>query len=172
MHTFFPRCLSCSRPLPQAASGRAMSGASRVSRQRWHRGPGFRHKAALRQRLLAQQRDQQRAPSLGETRSPAAGGSPGASAGAPGTSAVTSSSVLAGIVSSAAPPTLSSHNVATATASHSRAARSGALMRVRCHCQPARLVILKPCSIQARRPYQPASLASGGRSVRISQGSL
>jgi hypothetical protein len=55
---------------------------------------------------------------------------------------------------------------------HSRAARSGSRMRVRCHCQPARLVILHPCSIQARSPYQAASLASGGRSVSISQGSF
>ena len=30
---------------------------------------------------------------------------------------------------------------------------------------------LKPCSIQARRPYQPASPASGGKSVRINHGS-
>ena len=44
------------------------------------------------------------------------------------------------------------------------AARSGLVMCVRCHCQPARFVIVKPCSIQARRPYQPALLASGGRS--------
>jgi hypothetical protein len=45
-------------------------------------------------------------------------------------------------------------------------------MRVRCHCQPARLVIFTPWSIQARRPYHPASLASGGSSVRSSQGAL
>jgi hypothetical protein len=31
---------------------------------------------------------------------------------------------------------------------------------------------LNCCSIQARRPYQPAALASGGKSVRISQGSV
>jgi hypothetical protein len=43
---------------------------------------------------------------------------------------------------------------------------------VRCHCQPARLMHLNCCSIQARSPYQPASLASGGRSVRISHGSV
>ena len=85
---------------------------------------------------------------------------------------MTSGTVLAGIVSSASPPTLSSHKVATATASHRRAARSGLVMWVRCHCQPARLVILKPCSIQARNPYQQAVLASGGRSVRINHGSL
>src|SRR5262249_56395982 len=65
------------------------------------------------------------------------------------------------------PPTLSSHSVATATANHRRAARSGWVIRVRCHCQPARLIHLNCCSIQARRPYQPASLASGGKSVRI-----
>lgn len=78
--------------------------------------------------------------------------------------AVTSSTVLLAMASSAAPPTLTSHKVATATASHSRAARAGCAMRVRCHCQPPRLVSLKLCSIQARRPYQAAVLASGGRS--------
>jgi hypothetical protein len=51
-----------------------------------------------------------------------------------------------------------------------RTARSGWVFRVRCHCQPARLRHFNCCSIQARNPYQPASLASGGRSVRISQG--
>ena len=86
--------------------------------------------------------------------------------------AVTSRSVRAGIASSAAPPTLSRHRVATATASHSRAARSGWVMRVRCHGQPARLMHVHGGAIQARRPYQPASLASGGKSVRISQGSV
>ena len=67
--------------------------------------------------------------------------------------------VLSGSVSSAIPPTLSSHNVATATANHSRAARCGSVMRVRCHCHPPRFVILKPCSIQALNPYQHASPA-------------
>ena len=62
---------------------------------------------------------------------------------------VTSSSVLAGMVSAAAPPTLSRHPVATATASHRRAARAGSRIRVRGHGQPARLVLCKPCSIQA-----------------------
>ena len=38
-------------------------------------------------------------------------------------------------------------------------------MRVRCHCQPPRLVSLKPCLIQARKPYPAAVLATGGRSV-------
>jgi hypothetical protein len=70
------------------------------------------------------------------------------------------------------PPTLSSQKVATATASHRRAARCGSVMRVRCHCQPARFVTLKPCSIQARSLYQHASLASGGKSVRIHHGSV
>src|SRR5205085_658685 len=64
-----------------------------------------------------------------------------------------------------------SQRVATATASQRRAARSGSVMRVRCHCQPARLISLKLCSIQVRRPYQATSHAAGGRSVRISQGS-
>jgi len=49
--------------------------------------------------------------------------------------------VLAGIVSSVAPPTLRNHKVAPATASHRRAARAGSVRRVRCHGQPARLVI-------------------------------
>ena len=70
------------------------------------------------------------------------------------------------------PPTLSSHKVETATASHRRAARCGSVMRVCCHCQPARFVTLKPCSIQARSPYQQAALAAGGRSVRINHGSV
>ena len=40
-------------------------------------------------------------------------------------------------------------------------------MRVRCHCQHkyAFLVSLKPCSIQARKPYHAAVLASRGKSV-------
>src|SRR6266481_5768913 len=92
--------------------------------------------------------------------------------GCRGTKAVTSGTVLAGIVSSASPPTLSSHRVATATASHRRAARSGFVIWVRCPCQPARFVIWKPCSLQARTPYQQAVLASGGRSGRINHGSL
>ena len=49
-----------------------------------------------------------------------------------------------------------------------QAARSGSVMRVRCHCQPPRLVTLNPCSIHARSPYQPASATSGGKSVRSS----
>ena len=43
---------------------------------------------------------------------------------------VTSSQVLTGMVASAAPPTLSRHHVATAPASHRRAARSGSRRRV------------------------------------------
>ena len=61
--------------------------------------------------------------------------------------------------------------VATATANHNRAARCGSVMRVRCHCQPPRLVILKPCSIQARKPYQHALPALGARSVSSNHGS-
>jgi hypothetical protein len=93
------------------------------------------------------------------------------SRGRPGHRAVTASHVLAGTVSSAAPPTRSNPHVATATASPNRAARAGSRRRVRCHGQPARLVIFKPGSIQARRPYPPAARAAGGRSVRLSQGS-
>jgi hypothetical protein len=37
---------------------------------------------------------------------------------------------------------------------------------------PARFVLFKPCSSHARRPYHPASLASGARSVRSSQEAL
>jgi hypothetical protein len=85
---------------------------------------------------------------------------------------VSGSSVLSGSVSSAAPPTLSNHNVATATTNHNRAARWGSLMRVRCHCQPPRFVIFKPGSIHARNPYQQASPALGARSVSNNHGSL
>src|SRR5262252_7200119 len=73
---------------------------------------------------------------------------------------------------SASPPTLSSHKVATATANHRRAARAGWVMWVCCPCQPARLVLLQPCAIQARTPYQQAVLASSGRSVRLNHGSV
>jgi hypothetical protein len=34
------------------------------------------------------------------------------------------------------------------------------------------LVIVTPCAIHARHPYQQAVLASGGRAVRITHGSL
>ena len=70
------------------------------------------------------------------------------------------------------PPTRSRHKVATATASHRRAARWGSVMRVRCHGQPARFVTLQPCASQARRPYQPASLAAGGTAVRLTPGAV
>ena len=69
-------------------------------------------------------------------------------------------------MAAAAPPTLSNHKVATATANHRRAARWGSVMRVRCHCQPARLVSWKPYSIHARKPYQHAAPAVGARYAR------
>ena len=68
--------------------------------------------------------------------------------------------VASPICKSASPPTLNIQYVAIATPSHRRSARSGSVMRVRCHCQPARFVILNPCSIQARIPYQQASQAA------------
>ena len=58
------------------------------------------------------------------------------------------------MVASASPPTLPTHNVATATARYKRAARSAAVICVRCHGQPARFVHLQPCAIQARMPYR------------------
>lgn len=76
-----------------------------------------------------------------------------------------------GIAASASPPTASSHQVAMAMANHSRSARSGSIMRVYCHCQPPCLIFLKPCSIQARKPYQQAPAVWGGRSVKINHGS-
>ena len=88
-----------------------------------------------------------------------------------GARAVTCRTELAGIVSSASPPTLSSHN------RHSDGQPQA--------CGPLRLAhvgalplpagafgILKPCSIQARNPYQQVVLASGSRSVRSNHGSL
>jgi hypothetical protein len=69
------------------------------------------------------------------------------------------------MVSSASPPTLSSHKVATATASHRRAARSGWVMWVRCHCQPARLVILK-LPIRSIDFYYPEFQAANALIVR------
>src|ERR1022692_1810458 len=83
----------------------------------------------------------------------------------------TSSIVSSGNAASASPPTDNNHHVATATASHSRSARAGSSMRVYCHCQPPLLIRLNPCSIQARKPYQQTSPASGGKSVRTNQGS-
>jgi len=61
--------------------------------------------------------------------------------GRSGHTPVPSSRVLTGMVSAAAPLTLSNPNVATATASPRRAARSGARLRVRGHGQPARFVL-------------------------------
>jgi hypothetical protein len=82
-----------------------------------------------------------------------------------------SSTVLTGIVSSAIPPTLSNHKVATATANHNRAARCGLVMRVCGHCHPPRLVIVKPGSIPVRSPYQQAVPALGAKSVSKTHGS-
>src|SRR5882724_11679851 len=171
---FLPAYMSLSLLLPAASSGLGQH----PHRQGWclrlrhrHCWPGFGDEAAQGQRGLVEQRHQDEVPTPAkDTHQPQAGGTP--RPGGAGTSTVTSGTVLAGTVASASPPTLSSHKVATATASHRRAARSGLVIWVRCHCQPARLVILKPCSIQARKPYQPAVLASGGRSVRINHGSL
>src|SRR5512144_2053092 len=81
-------------------------------------------------------------------------------AGAPGTGG----QVAAGTVASASPPTDSSHQVAIAMANHRRSARAGSSMRVYCHCQPPRLIRLKPCSIQVRNPYQQAWAACGDTS--------
>lgn len=72
---------------------------------------------------------------------------------------------------SASPPTSTRHTVAAATATHSRSARSGCSIRVRCHCHPPRLMTLNPCSIQLRNAYQRGSDAGAGRSVRTSQAS-
>jgi len=80
--------------------------------------------------------------------------------------------LLTGKVASALPPTLTTHKVATAMASQWRAARAGSVIWVCCHCQPPRLVSLKPLSIQARRAYQHTSACSGDRSVTISQASV
>src|SRR5918912_3162129 len=62
--------------------------------------------------------------------------------------------LLTGKLASAWPPTLTAHKVATAMANHSRSARAGSVILVWCHCQPPRLVSLKPPSIQLRIPYQ------------------
>lgn len=81
------------------------------------------------------------------------------------------SKLLAGKFSSASPPTLTTHKVATARANHNRLARLGFVILVLCHCQPPRLVCLKPHSSQARIAYQKASACSGRRSVTINQAS-
>ena len=174
MPIFLPSCMSLSLLPPEASSGLGQ----RQLRQgwgcllwHWDRRPWFGDEAAQGQRCLVEQGHQDQVPTpTKDTDQSQAGGTPRPRL--PGTRAVTSGTVLTGIVSSASPPTLRSHRVATATASHRRAARSGLVMWVRCHGQPARLVILKPCSIHARNPYQQAVLASGGRSVRITHGSL
>src|SRR5205085_2657902 len=72
---------------------------------------------------------------------------------------------------SASPPTLTTQRVATAMASQSRAARSGSVILVWCHCQPPRLMSLNPPSIQDRMPYHATWATSGGRSVSTNQGS-
>ena len=79
--------------------------------------------------------------------------------------------VLGGKVSSASPPPLTSHTVATAMASPRRAARSGGVRRVYGPCQPPRVVRFKPGSIQARNPYQQPSLPVGGKAVKMNPGS-
>ena len=77
----------------------------------------------------------------------------------------------AGCATSAAHPTLTTHNGANAIANHRRSARAGSVMLVGSQCQPPRLASLSPPSIQALMPYQIASAWLGGRSVRINQGS-
>ncbi len=83
-----------------------------------------------------------------------------------------SAKLLTGNVASASPPTLTTQNVATAIANQCRAARAGSVIWVCCHCQPPRLVSLKPLSIHARKAYPHASACTGTRSVTISQGSV
>jgi hypothetical protein len=133
----------------------------------WHRGPGFWDNASLGRGILAQQGYQQGYPTLAKYPDPAAGGSPSASAGTLGT---TRSRPARGWPESSRPRRR--HHVATATASHRRAARAGSRLCVRCHSHPARLVILTPGAIRASRPSQATSLASGGQFVRINHGSL
>ena len=158
-------------PTPQAACGRARSGARASSshggtvghgsgtkapggKGAWRRKATNRATPPWRNTLTSRRRVARRV------------------RGRSGHNAVTARSVLSGMSSSAIPPTLSSHKVAPATASHRRAARSGARMRVRCPGQPARWVIVQPCAIEARSPYQQASLASGGRAVSLSPGAV
>jgi hypothetical protein len=88
------------------------------------------------------------APIPGETPSRAARGSPVVSAGLPGTSPPRRAACYRD--ASRLPPRLCA---VTTTARPP---------------PPARLVLLPPCSIQACKPYHPASLASGARSVRSS----
>jgi hypothetical protein len=64
MHTFLPRFPQLLSPFASGGLQQNHVRGTRVSRQRWHRWPGFRHQAARRQRLLAQQRDQPPHPAL------------------------------------------------------------------------------------------------------------
>jgi len=75
-------------------------------------------------------------------------------------------------LASTAPPTLTVHKVATALANQSRLARSGRVILVCGPSQPPRLQSLHPHSIHARNPYQATAAPAGGRSVRISHGSV
>lgn len=68
-------------------------------------------------------------------------------------------------------PTLTIHSVATARASHSRAARAGTVLGVSCHCHPPRCRHVQRCAHQGRSPYHGASHPSGARAVRIHHGS-
>src|SRR5512140_1079579 len=79
---------------------------------------------------------------------------------------------LAGRCGSTSAPRLTAHRVATAMTNQWRSARWGTVRRVACHCQPPRLMYLKLHSIQARKLYHTILDWFGGRSVRISQGSL
>ena len=107
---------------------------------RGHTRPRLWAKGAQRQGGLPEQGDHDGDPAAPKGTHQAQTGRP-ALAALVGQRGHTSSRVLAGIVSSAKPPTLSSHSVATATASHRRAARAGWVMRVCCHGQPARVVL-------------------------------
>ena len=105
-------------------------------------GQGFRHKAPLRQRLLAQQTHTNRTTPPGETRSPGAGGAPAASAGV-WTQGRHVERVLAGTVRRPPhghEPPHGGHRHRTATAVRRVA---GWRRRVRGQCQPARWVICK-----------------------------
>ena len=175
---FFPSHMSLSL-LPSAASSGLGQRQDRQGwgRLLWHRdrGPGFGDEAPQRPRGVVEQRHQDQVPAPAkDTDQPQAGGPPRPAGGSASTSAVTSGT-RAGLESSPHRPRRrpsAATRSPPATARHRRAARAGGVMWVRCHCPPARLVILQPGSIQARNPYQQAVLASGGRSVRINQGSV
>jgi len=70
-----------------------------------------------------------------------------------------------------APPTVTIQRVATAMASQHRAARSGSVIWVGCHCHPPRLPHVQHCSHPPRRACPWASQSSGGRSVSTNHGS-